>query len=437
MRTKLKRVELTPQEKRLWADTLAALSWIAPGFIHIAYTLMHRSKHPDLALFTNELNFTAATDGYQYIFNPKRFFKYNLMERCFIFLHETMHEILNHVAIGYAYRVKGTIELNGKVLPFDLMFANIMMDYVINAILIASKLGQFNPDWLFDLKKATDADSWIEAYFKNWKSAPKGPDGFPGGKSKTGTQQPEEAEGNGRFDDHMEPGESEGADPAEVPERNQSQWEIVVKQGMEIQQGQGSMPAALKQFFEELLAPKVDWTQHIRGLIVRLTGSGAYDFRRLDRRLIVRGIGAPAETGRSAGLIIVGGDSSGSIFHDPSLTHRFLGEIAGMLEDANPEEVHVIWCDAIIQRVDICTDVNDVRKMAYDGVPGGGGTDLRPVFDYVEEHGLRPDILIYLTDGDALFPATAPDYPVVFGDISGNPKKYPFGTVVHIPTNAS
>lgn len=412
---KYTRVKLTAQQTKYWQDTLSALSWIGPGFIHVIYTLLHRSGHGDVALFTEDLPHTAATDGYQMIFNPTRFFKYDLMERCFIVLHEVFHEILNHVRLGYAYRVKGVIVLNGKELPYSHPFANIVQDFVINAILIASKLGKFNLDWLHDESIATENDTWIEVYFRHAKVPP----------PITGVQ----------FDEHLDPHESEGTPPEEAPERNEAQWGIVVQQAMEIQATQAGMPEPLKHFFEEVLRPKVDWTDHVRGLIVRMAGSGAYDWQRLDRRLIVRGIGAPGMSGHGAGLIVVGGDSSGSVHGDPALVQRFLSEIGGMLEDCQPEEIRVVWCDADIRRVDVIHDAADLHKMMFDGVPGGGSTDFRPVFKYIADNDLRPDIMIYLTDGYGTFPDFQPDYPVIFGDITHEPSHYPsWGIIVDIPT---
>ena len=47
-------------------------------------------------------------------------------------------------------------------------------------------------------------------------------------------------------------------------------------------------------------------------------------------------------------------------------------------------------------------------------LPGGGGTDFRPVFDWLRAGGQRPDALVYFTDACGEFPATAPPYPVLW-----------------------
>jgi predicted metal-dependent peptidase len=237
----------------------------------------------------------------------------------------------------------------------------------------------------------------------------------------------------GRFDFHFDPGASQNVPPSQIPPRAEYEWDMAVKAAYEIQKAHGKMHPALEHFFDAVLRPVVDWTEHIRGLLTRIMGAGAYDWRRLDRRLITRGLGAPALSGHGAGLVIVGGDTSMSVFHDKTLVHRWLSELSGMIEDVQPEETRVLWCDTTVRRVDICSEPQDVVNLAFKGVPGGGGTNFNPVFDYVRENDLQPDVLLYLTDGDGKFPKREPEYPVIWGDISGNPRKYPFGQVVRIP----
>ena len=49
-----------------------------------------------------------------------------------------------------------------------------------------------------------------------------------------------------------------------------------------------------------------------------------------------------------------------------------------------------------------------------DGFAGGGGTDFRPLFEWVAAEQLRPDLLVYFTDAEGEFPEYAPDYPVLW-----------------------
>jgi len=145
-------------------------------------------------------------------------------------------------------------------------------------------------------------------------------------------------------------------------------------------------------------------------------------------------VGSPAVTGHSCDVIVVGTDTSGSIFQDKTLLERFIGETAGILEDLNPREVHWVECDTEVKRTCVLHDVDDLRAI-IGTVKGGGGTSFVPVFEYIEENQLVPDALIYLTDMAGTFPAHEPDYPVIWGNIDPGVTTAPFGKLVLIPTN--
>jgi len=82
--------------------------------------------------------------------------------------------------------------------------------------------------------------------------------------------------------------------------------------------------------------------------------------------------------------------------------------------------VHIIQCD---NRVRTATKVTSLAQLeSYSSsfwVSGGGGTDFKPVFEYVDElieSGEFNDLrgLIYFTDGYGAFPVKAPSYDVAF-----------------------
>lgn len=100
----------------------------------------------------------------------------------------------------------------------------------------------------------------------------------------------------------------------------------------------------------------------------------------------------------------------------------FLEELLAILRDAGGPKVELtlIQCDAEVQDVRTLTR-EDSAESILDGVEvfGCGGTDFRPVFDYIEAQrqdadGKRFRGLLYLSDGCGEFPDEAPDYPVAF-----------------------
>lgn len=114
-----------------------------------------------------------------------------------------------------------------------------------------------------------------------------------------------------------------------------------------------------------------------------------------------------------------------------------MAEVSGILEEVKPKELHICWCDSKLHRTDICDNPGDLNEIRRKGAPGGGGTDFRPVFEYIEENDLRPDALVYLTDGYGDFPERRPNYDVLWGSILKTPEQYPFGECVMIPKQAT
>lgn len=82
--------------------------------------------------------------------------------------------------------------------------------------------------------------------------------------------------------------------------------------------------------------------------------------------------------------------------------------------------IHIIQCDAQIQDDTRITTLDQLDAYLRDfQLRGFGGTDFRPVFDYVEvlkEKGEFTDLrgLLYFTDGEGVFPRRAPDYMAAF-----------------------
>jgi predicted metal-dependent peptidase len=310
---------------------------------------------------------------------------------------------------------------DGKARPYEHQIMNVAMDYVINDMLIEGKVGEYSSDWLHDKNMGTANDSVVDVYGKIFKQSK------AGGFSPKGTG----------FDQHLAPGTSQGKDPTQASQQRNSQtaaWQTAVAAAAAAAKAQGKLPAGIARVFEQVLDPKVDWQDKIAALFARKIGSGSFDWRRPDRRLIVRDCYAPGRSGFGAGTVAVGIDTSGSI--GPAVLDRFMAEMAGILEEVKPKRLLLLWCDAKMHRMDEAEDAQDLNVIRAKGAPGGGGTSFVPVFDELDEMNLDLDALVYLTDGLGTFPAKAPKYPVIWGSISApNSIKYPFGDVVDIPAS--
>ncbi len=82
--------------------------------------------------------------------------------------------------------------------------------------------------------------------------------------------------------------------------------------------------------------------------------------------------------------------------------------------------VLIIQCDAAVTDVTRIESLRDLdRYLDHLEIRGLGGTDFRPVFDYVDEALMRGDLddlggLIYFTDGQGTYPKHRPAYETAF-----------------------
>ena len=121
-------------------------------------------------------------------------------------------------------------------------------------------------------------------------------------------------------------------------------------------------------------------------------------------------------------------DTSGSV--SGALVQKFLQKTYNILKAQESFftriNLHIIQCDAAIQEDHKVTSQEEfdeyLRTMQLRGF---GGTDFRPVFDYVEQLRKAREFtnlrgLIYFTDGYGIFPARMPDYNTAFVFIDDN-----------------
>ena len=193
----------------------------------------------------------------------------------------------------------------------------------------------------------------------------------------------------------------------------------------------GKMPAQFQKRVDELLQPQVDWREHVRTLVTGRIGARKETWDRPNRRRLALNpmLILPGRRGHGAELVVVALDTSGSIFCAPKALEAFFSEVGGILADVRPRRVILIECDARVGRVSEAATLDDLDYTRKAGVTGGGGTSFVPPFEYLAEHGLVPDCMVYLTDLEGTFPKK-PAYPVVWCTIKDHP--VPFGDKVVI-----
>ena len=89
-------------------------------------------------------------------------------------------------------------------------------------------------------------------------------------------------------------------------------------------------------------------------------------------------------------------------------------------------EIDLITVDARIQSHEVFLPG---EALVYE-IKGGGGTDFRPVFEYIDRYIDHPTLLIYFTDGLGTFPSQEPNYDLLW--VMPESQDVPFGEVMLI-----
>ena len=249
------------------------------------------------------------------------------------------------------------------------------------------------------------------------------------GKTLKGAKSDAQADENmGRFDEVFEP----QVDPVSGEEdlADENEFKEAVARAAAVAKARGKMPASMQRLVDELLTPQVDWRDHIRLLMTGKIGARGENWKRPNRRRLALNpiVVLPGRRGYGCELVVVGVDTSGSIGeHELAV---FLSEVSGILSDVKPHKIIVIGCDAAVSQVDEVSSLDEFEGLREKGIKGGGGTCFEPVFDYIEEHDLKPETVVYLTDLMGSFPDEAPAYPVVWAATTNLTP--PWGDVVRI-----
>lgn len=367
-----------------------------------------------------------ATDGRHVFINPEYYSGLKVGERSFAHIHETMHAMLHHPQRLKYYKREGNI----RGLPFDINFANMCMDYVINASIIEAYGAQvqFNPEWLYNPEVKGD-DLWEEIYERLWPQRESKPTTFKdAGRSLRGAKGDEFAKANsGRFDRVEEPPLfPDGSE--DLP--SEEDFREAVARANEVQKSQGDAPNCVKRLIKEILEPEVSWKDKIR---ISVTGKAGYrgeDWSRPNRRRLVLSpvVILPGKKRFGANTIVFARDTSGSMNSKEEAAG--LAELDAIFNDVRPKEIIVLCCDTRVGDVSYVRTLNDLDEVKDKGV-GGGGTDFRPVFDWIKENEVVPEMLVYCTDSYGTFPQQKPPYSVVWL-LTTKDTTAPFGEVINI-----
>ena len=227
-------------------------------------------------------------------------------------------------------------------------------------------------------------------------------------QSKGGGGRPQQQVGQGSQPQEAADVQEAPPPPPMDPDKLDAQWKSRLAAAAQAARQAGKMSQSLMRFVDNLLAPQLPW----RALLARYMMNAArddYSFQRTSRR----------DTGAalmprlySQGVnVVVALDTSGSV-KDEEL-REFLSEVDALKGQVRAEVV-LHACDDKLSAGGPWRFAQWEPVTLPEGVSGKGGTDFRPVFEWLDRERLNPDLLVYFTDAEGQFPEREPHYPVVW-----------------------
>ncbi len=171
---------------------------------------------------------------------------------------------------------------------------------------------------------------------------------------------------------------------------------------------------------------RVPWNRLLRQYANQALAREDYSLARPNKRYLLDDVVVPGLHSEAVNLVVISLDSSGSM--DDESLGRAMAEISKISDLV--AEVLLIVSDCQIHQV---VNTNELPAFVKEmKVKGGGGTSHLPVFEYIGEKRLQPDLFIGITDLDSYFPDKAPPFPVIWLIPEGTKEEAPWGRVIEI-----
>lgn len=352
---------------------------------------------------------TIATDAHQLFYNPEYVQLLDQVELEFMLAHEAMHCALLH------FVRRGHRNLRRWDLACDLAINPILMDEGLRPPPDTMVLTEYSGMTAEEIYPLVDDDMEQGAPDEHLY------DGQSGGKSDTSPQSETSAQKQTATD--AETGSS--PEPLSYAEREQlaRSWRQRLAGAAQQAAQAGKLSGTLQRLVDDWLQPVLPW----RVLLARyMTQAGRedYSYSRTSRR---HGEAILPSLRSSQIDLVVIIDSSGSI-SDGEIS-EFLAEV-NALKGQVRARVTLLACD---NELDInCPWVFESWEeiIVPPACAGGGGTDFRPAFDWLQDQHTHTDLMLYFTDGLGPFPEVMPQIPVVW--LIKGKAKVPWGVRIQL-----
>ena len=341
------------------------------------------------------------TDVRALYYNPEYIDRLTLEQTQFVLAHEALHCALSHFA-RRQHRVKHRWDIACDMAINPLLIKDGLKPPP--GILLNSGYEGMMAEEIYPYIEDDMEDETHDDHFYNEENNQ--------GKDNSGASLPEDNEdGGGDAGAGNAETESAGGSPQPLTEKEQEQLSVQWQQRLAgaAQQAMqaGKLSGNMARLVEHLLQPQLPW----RMLLARYMTAVArddYSYQRPSRRegeAILPSL-------RSAQIdVLVVLDTSGSI-KDAEL-QEFVSEVDA-IKGQMRARLTLHACDAqLCKNGPWLYEPWEAFTLPAD-IYGRGGTRFTPVFEWLEQEGRSPDLLVYFTDADGQFPKTEPGFPVLW-----------------------
>lgn len=360
------------------------------------------SKHPYFGMLASRLKqevnpkiTTFASDGKRFLYNPEFIEKCSIDELFFILTNCVMHHILAHSQRkldrkGYLwqlatdYAINSMLKKNKFKIPEGANFNNEFRNMYAEEIyeVLKKQLEVQNKDSSYDDAKLLDSfikkNGGNRDLFKNMKK---------------------------------------------MAQKEVEQWDYAASLAKEVASKKSSTPLGFERFSKKVKTNNIDWKFELYNAINKHMRNN-YAFMPPNKKHIYRGVALPSLTSDTLSLIVAI-DTSGSIKED--VLGGFIGEFKSIMQNFPAVSIELIIADA---KVHSHLSFIGGEEMEF-ALKGGGGTDYRPTFEYIDANIPNSSMLLYFTDGEGIFPRIPPSYEVLWA-LSQRKNKIPFGRKIVI-----
>jgi len=371
---------------------------------------------------------TAATDGRHFFYNTKFINSLNTKETEFLFGHEVLHNVFEHMMLRIGDR--------------DPQLWNIACDYAVNQILVDYRIGEMPKG------KKGENKGFQDDKYKNWASEKIYDDLYKQVKKNKidlkklgelldehvdwGKLQQQPGQGQGKDKNEQGQGKGTTGKPVYTKEELKKIKDEIKEAMMSAAQstGAGNLPGSITRLIADLTEPKLNWREIIQQQILSAMKSD-YTFMKPSRRSWHMDAVLPGMINTDTIDICLAIDASGSISNEQC--KEFLAEVKGIMEQYKDYRIHLWSFDTNVFNPKIFTPDNADEIEEY-ALGSGGGTDFMCNWDFMKKEGIEPKKFIMFTDGwpfDSWGDKDYCDTIFLINNIMERNIEAPFGMTVH------